>query len=210
MIFYSLDRIWGFSWFTLGFPGGSDSKESACNAGVRGLIPESGRSPGEGQWQPSPVFLPGESHGQRSLAGYSPWVTKSRAWLSDLTFTFYLLYWLLVVVDLQIFHVAFSTMVTFTPLGKEQCGKKVMPHIMYMGFSRGTSGKGPPANAGNRRDSVLIPGSGSSPGVGNGNLLQYSCLENSSDRGAWQAAVHRLAKSRTWQHPQAPTLLLNL
>ena len=118
-------------------------------------------------------------------------------WVTSLLL-FDLLYWLLVVVDLQIFHVAFSTMVTFTPLGKEQCRKKVMPHIMYMGFSRGTSGKGPPANVGNRRDSVLIPGSGSSPGVGNGNLLQYSFLENSSDRGAWQAAVHRLAKSRTW------------
>ena len=37
-----------------------------------GLIPGSGRSPGEGQWQPTPVFLPGESHGRRSLVGYSP------------------------------------------------------------------------------------------------------------------------------------------
>ena len=54
-----------------------------------------------------------------------------------------------------------------------------------------------PANAGNRRDSGLVPGQGRSPGGGNGSLLQYSCLENSMDRGAWQAIVHRVAQSRT-------------
>ena len=55
------------------FPGGSDGKESACNVEDPGLIPGSERSPGEGTWQPTPVFWPGESHGWRSLAGYSPW-----------------------------------------------------------------------------------------------------------------------------------------
>ena len=54
-------------------PGGSDGKESACSAGSSGLIPGLGRSPGEGNVLPTSVFLPGESHGQRSLAGYSPW-----------------------------------------------------------------------------------------------------------------------------------------
>ena len=44
------------------YPNGSDNKESACNAGDLGLIPVSGRSPGEGEWQPTPVFSPGESH----------------------------------------------------------------------------------------------------------------------------------------------------
>ena len=53
------------------------------------------------------------------------------------------------------------------------------------------------ANAGDPGDSGSIPGLGRSPGVGNGNLLQYSCLENSVDRGVWQAAVHGAAKSRT-------------
>ena len=53
--------------------GDSDSKESACNAGDLGLIPGSGRSPGKGECLPSPVFLPGEPPGQRSLAGYSVW-----------------------------------------------------------------------------------------------------------------------------------------
>ena len=50
---------------------------SACNAGDPGSIPGSGRSSDlEKKWQPIPVFLPGESHGQRSLAGYIPWGRK--------------------------------------------------------------------------------------------------------------------------------------
>ena len=53
----------------LGFPGDSNGKESACNAGDLGLIPGLGRSPGGGQ--PTPLFLPGEFYGQRSLAGDS-------------------------------------------------------------------------------------------------------------------------------------------
>ena len=56
----------------LGFPGGSDSKESACSMGDSGLIPGSGRFPWRNEWQPTPVFLPGEFHGQRNLAGLSP------------------------------------------------------------------------------------------------------------------------------------------
>ena len=53
-----------------------------------------------------------------------------------------------------------------------------------------------PATAGNARDMGLIPGSGRSPGEGNGNPLQYSCLENPMDREAWQATVHGVAKSQ--------------
>ena len=55
----------------------------------------------------------------------------------------------------------------------------------------------PPASAGDERDMCSIPGWGRSPGGGHGNPLQYSCLENSMDRGAWWATVHRVAKSRT-------------
>ena len=54
-----------------------------------------------------------------------------------------------------------------------------------------------PDNAGDSKDTVSIPGSGRSPGGGHGNLLQYSCLENSMDRGAWWAAVHGVTKSQT-------------
>ena len=58
------------------------------------------------------------------------------------------------------------------------------------------------ANAGDAKDWGLIPGSGRSPGVGNGKLLQYSCLENSTDRGAWQAIFHGVAKSQ--KHQESP------
>ena len=61
---------------SMGLPGGSDAKESACNVGDLGLIPGLGRFPWRRGWQPTPVFLPGESHGQRSLAGYRPWGRK--------------------------------------------------------------------------------------------------------------------------------------
>ena len=54
------------------FPGGSEVKASAWNVGDLGSIPGSGRSPGEGNGTPTPVLLPGESHGGRSLVGYSP------------------------------------------------------------------------------------------------------------------------------------------
>ena len=63
-----------------------------------------------------------------------------------------------------------------------------------MGFPGGSVVKNPPANAG---DAGSIPGSGRSPGVGNGNPLQYSCLGNPMDRGAWWAAVYGVAQSRT-------------
>ena len=57
--------------------------------------------------------------------------------------------------------------------------------------------KNPPANAGDVRDTDSIPGSGRSPGEGHGNPLQYSCLENPMDRGAWWATLHGVAKNRT-------------
>ena len=60
--------------------------------------------------------------------------------------------------------------------------------------------KNPPVNAGNIRDSGSIPGLGRSPGGRHGNPLQYSCLENPMERGAWWATVHRLTKSRTQLH----------
>ena len=66
-----------------------------------------------------------------------------------------------------------------------------------MDFPGGAVVKNPPANAENSRDMGLILGSGRSPGEGNDNPLQYSCLENPMDRIAWQATVHRVAKSQT-------------
>ena len=63
-----------------------------------------------------------------------------------------------------------------------------------MGFPGSSDGKESACNAG---DLGSIPGSGRFPGAGNGNPLQYSCLENPMDRRAWWAIVHRVAKSRT-------------
>ena len=90
---FSMD--WGEGWFgdnssalhllgtssLLGLPGGSDGEESACNAVDLDSIPVLGRSSWRWAWQPTPVFLPGESHGQRSLTGYSPYGCKE----SDMT-----------------------------------------------------------------------------------------------------------------------------
>ena len=65
---------------------------------------------------------------------------------------------------------------------------------LLMGFPGGSEGKASACNAG---DPGSIPWSGRSPGEGNGTPLHYSCLENPMDRGAWQATVHGIAKSRT-------------
>ena len=67
-----------------------------------------------------------------------------------------------------------------------------------LGFPGGSEGKEPACGTGDTRDPGLIPGLGRSPGEGNGNPLQYSCLEKSMDRRAWRATVHRVAKSWTW------------
>ena len=67
----------------------------------------------------------------------------------------------------------------------------------WQGFSGGSVVKNPSANAGDARDAYLIPGSGRSPGEGNGKPFQYSCLGNTKDRRFWQAIVHGVAKSQT-------------
>ena len=66
--------------------------------------------------------------------------------------------------------------------------------VFFGSFPGGSGGKGSAYNA---ADSGLIPGLGRSPGKGNGNPLQCSCLENPTNRGAWRATVHRVAKSWT-------------
>ena len=74
-------------------------------------------------------------------------------------------------------------------------GHKLRPWgLLAWTLPGGSDGK---ESACNIRGSGLIPGSGRSPGEGNGNPLQYSCLENSMDRGAWWATVHRVTKCQT-------------
>ena len=91
-------------------------------------------------------------------------------------------------------------------MGREEWGgfRICLLSIYVMGFPGGTVVKNLPANAGDTRDAGLIPMSGRCPEEGNGNSLQYSCLENSIDRGVWQAPVHEVTKSQTqlsnWAH----------
>ena len=74
-------------------------------------------------------------------------------------------------------------------------GSTKVPFLyIYLAFPGSSHGKESDCNAG---DPGLITGLEGSPGKGNGNLLQYSCLENSMDRGAWWATVHGVTKSRT-------------
>ena len=100
------------------------------------------------KWQPTPVFSPGESHGQRATC---PMVTRvGHHWVTN------------------------------------------PPLTLYGLPSGGSVVKNPPARQ------ETIPGLGRSPGGGHGNPLQYSCLENPMDRGAWWSTVHRVAKNWTW------------
>ena len=75
----------------------------------------------------------------------------------------------------------------------------------YKGFPGATEVKNPPADAADVGEEGPILGLGRSPGGGNSNLLQYSCLGNPTDRGAWRATVHGVAKSRTRRSMHAST-----
>ena len=66
--------------------------------------------------------------------------------------------------------------------------------LSHIGFPKWLSGKESACSAGDAADTGLIAGLGRSPGGGHGNPLQYSCLENRMDRGAWRATVHGVAK----------------
>jgi len=99
------------------------------------------------EWQPTPVFLPGKSHGQRRLVGYSSWGHKE----SDAT---------------EQLHFTYSNF-------------RLSNRHWYAG------------------DTGSIPGSEKTPGGGHGNPLQYPCLGNPKDRGAWWATVHGVTKSQT-------------
>ena len=81
-----------------------------------------------------------------------------------------------------------------TPSLPQICGRFVMFNSKKRASMVAQIVKNPTGSGG---DSGSIPGSGRSPGEGHGNLLQYPCLENPMDRGAWRATVHSIAKSRT-------------
>ena len=82
-------------------------------------------------------------------------------------------------------------------VGRERVGQIGRLGFTTWGFPGGAIGEESACTAEDAGDTGSIPGLGRSPGVGNGNPLQYSCLGNSMGRGAWWATVHRVTKSRT-------------
>ena len=82
---------------------------------------------------------------------------------------------------------------------------KLVSFLPHLSFSGGSDSKESDCSVG---DPIFIPGSGLSPGEGNGNPFQHSCLENPMDRGAWRATVHVVAKSTTEQLPFSLYIIL--
>ena len=82
-------NIWHHAWYLVDFPSGLEGKESTCNAGgaPQGFDSWVRKIPWRREWQPTPVFLPGESHRQRSLVGCSHGVTKCQTWLKYFHFS---------------------------------------------------------------------------------------------------------------------------
>ena len=119
-----------------------------------GFDPWVRKIPWRREWQPTPLFLPGEFHGQRSPEGYSPWGRKESDTTELLT----------------------------------------LPLLPTKGLPCDSDGKASAYNAG---DPGSIRGLGRSSGEGNGNPLQYSCLENPMGGGACWATVHGVTKSQT-------------
>ena len=137
-----------------------------------GLIPGLGKIPWRRAWQPTPVFSPGDSLGQRSLMGYSPQSRRAEHNWSDLARS--------------------MGMVEGLECWGSSCFE--CDFTVIWGLPGGSDSKESACNAGNLGS---IPGSGRCPEEGNGYSLQYSCLENSMDRGVWRAGVHGIVKSQT-------------
>ena len=127
------------------------------------------------KWQPPPVFLPGESHGQSNLAGYSPWGRKEL----DMSETTQLAY---------MHDKNLETCNVFTGLSSFHTGNENPALFSLQGFTDSSVGKESACNTG---DSGSVPGLGRSPGGGKSYLLQYSGLENSMD-----CRVHGVPKSQ--------------
>ena len=117
-----------------GFPGGSDSKESACNVGDLGSIPGSGRFPEEGNGNPLQHSCHGEFQGQRSLAGYGLWGCKE----SDMTKLLTLSPFSEIRMDQNVYHKTVKTGLHLPP------GKKETLEYLGLGVSEENCGHWPP------------------------------------------------------------------
>ena len=167
-----------------------------------------GKIPWRMKWHPSPVFLPGEFHSRGAWWATAHGAAKIHTWLSTTTTNS------LPIMKYQAFWIIFTdTVFLLSPA----CPRlKCLPFlwapvtslgaiitfycdnwILFPPRSQAAGGSDGKESACNGGDPGSIPGLGRSPGEENGNPLQYSCLENSMDRGAWWATVHGVAKSRT-------------
>ena len=184
---------------------GSEVKASACNAGDLGSIPGSGRSPGEGNGTPLQYCCLENPMDGGAWRATVHGVAKSRTRLSDFTFTFTeSMRWLDVItnsMDTSLTKVQELVMdreawrAAVHAVAKSQTRLSDWTELNTQalkgkGFPAGSDGKELACNTG---DLGLITGLGRSPGEGNGYPLQYSCLENSMDREAWQVTVHEVA-----------------
>ena len=162
------NQEWNILGSTMGLPRWLSGQESACQWRRLGLDPWVGKIPWGRKWQPIPVLLPGESHGKRSLVGYSP--RRRRVKTTE--------------------RLSTHAQVVQTSL---------LPFPKYSHLPDQLADRSPSREHGEGSHSPLLIRStcGRSPGGGHGNPLQYSCLENPMDRGAWWSTVHRVAKSQT-------------
>ena len=177
-----------------------------------------GKIPWRRQWHPTPVLLPGKSHGQRSVVGYSPWCHKESDMTERLHYTtyqglgdstqlaskksiiclnsFFKKRWI------SSFDAESQMRVKQTQssdAGMSLCGDmtdvlcgtgpEVQGLLINKNIKELSNSSAPPIN------SIFI--TYDLPGEGNGNPLQYSCMENPRDRGAWWAAIYGVAQSRT-------------
>ena len=189
----------------MGFPDSSVGKESACKAGDPGSIPGSGRSPGK--WIDYPLQYSWASLMaqlvriclQCGRPGFKPWVGKI-PWRREGLPT--PVFWS------GEFHGLHSQSMgsqrvghdctTFSYIHPSQTWNLVtIDQKRYKASLVVQLVKNLPASVGDPGDVGSIPGLGRSPGEGNGNPLQYSCLENSMNRGAWWARVHGVMKNLT-------------
>ena len=153
-----------------------------------------------------------KSHGQRSLEGYSPWVHKGRTWLKRLS-----MHTLVNQIQQHSKRIIHHIQVGFIlgmyeivqQMKRNQCityyttlmewTKKTYDHFQLMQkkhFTKSNTFCDKHSTTRNRRK--LTQQNKRSPGGRNGNLLQYSCLKHSMDRGAWWATIHGVPKSQTW------------
>ena len=194
---------------SLGFPGGTSGKELACQSRRPKrcrFIPWVEKIPWKRAWQPTPIFLLGESHGQRKPAGYSPWGGKELDTTKETVRT----------------HVwnhkwrsggremlQFDLSGQYLPTPAHHWGRRQWhpTPVLLPGESHGRRSLWAIVHGVTKSQTQLsdftftfhFHFSLSCIGEGNGNPLQCSCLENPRDGGAWWAAIYGVAQSQTWQ-----------